>query len=386
MKRRKQALLVLTALSCFIGRDAAAAGYRTSVGSGDDAIPLVVLTGSAYEMGYALGHLMKEEITAFAMRLAVGAKLLNSERYSEANLDGAWDATLPYTHPRFVDELRGVADGAGVSFDLLRRAHMIPVISAYSCSGGAFWGEATRGDVLYQFRNLDYTMSAGFQDFPLVAVYLPQEGIAHVNVTFSAFIGTNAGMNASGIALTEMGDSPEHEYPFDVRGVPFTVLFRDLLYDAHNLDEAIEIVKAAKRIKKYHYIIGDGANRRAVKMLAHAPDLVIWTDNDPADEVAPNVRPGLVYNCEGRDPIGWAHIGKYYGRYNLEAVIQLSQGVASIDGNLLDVVYDATNLECWIAYAHQREGAHQRAFVQVNMKDYLDFTKRPADAVVFEKE
>ena len=54
------------------------------------------------------------------------------------------------------------------------------------------------------------------------------------------------------------------------------------------------------RIKKYHFVVGDGAHKKAVKMLAHAPDLVIWTDNDPTDELAPNVLKDVVYQDEGR--------------------------------------------------------------------------------------
>ena len=381
---RKWTLVVsLLGLLVCAGGMAAAAGYRTTVGAGVDEIPLVVVAGTPYEMGYALGHLMKQEVRGQLERFLSATQRAEKGLYSDARLDAAWAATAPYTHPRFVEELRGLADGAGVPFDTVRREHMIPVVSDYACSGAALWGKATRRDVLYQFRNLDYTMGMGLQNFPCVVIYLPSEGVPHVNVTFAAFVGCNTGMNAEGIALTEMGDSPGRDRPFDLNGVPFTVLFRDLLYDARGLDDAVQMVTQAKRIKKYHYIIGDGKHQRAVKMLAHAPNLVIWRDNDPKDEVAPNILENVVYNCEGRDPIGWAHMKRYYGRYTADAVIQFSKAVGSQGGNLLNVVYDATNLELWVAYAHRLECAYRRPYVHIKMRTYLDFSRIPAGARVF---
>ncbi|MBN2311277.1 MAG: hypothetical protein JXR94_20025 [Candidatus Hydrogenedentes bacterium] len=380
--KRHTTFLIAAIGSMLIAVSASADGYLTAVGAGDDEIPVVVVSGTPHEMGFAFGRLMKDQVEGMLIPFLAAAKIADEERYGDANLDAAWKAVSPYIHERFIEELRGLGEGSGVGFDNVRRAHMIPVVSDYSCSGAALWGPATRNGTFYQFRNLDYTMNGGLQNFPAVVVYLPEDGIPHVNVTFAGYIGVNTGMNAKGITLTEMGDSPGREYPYDLDGAHFTTLFRDLLYDADDLDEAVEMIKSAKRIKKYHYIIGDGASGRAVKMLAHAPDLVIWKDNDATDEVAPNVKEGVVYNCEGRDPIGWAHLSKYYGRYDASAVIQLSAAVGGLGGNLLNVVYDGTNLELWVSYAHKRECAYQRAYVHIKMKDYLDMANPPEGAVV----
>jgi len=377
-------LLPLIGLTAWLVGGAAADGYRTSVGTGDDEIPVVVVTGTPYEMGRTFGQLMKPEAIALMSRFMGLATLGDRQKYSAEHLDAAWKAIAPHTSKRFVEELHGLAEGAGLPFDLVRRVHMIPVVSEYACSGVALWGKATRDGTFYQFRNLDYITEAGLQDYPALVVYLPDQGVPHVNVTFAGYLGANTGMNAEGITLTEMGDSPSRDYPYDLNGIHFTTLFRDLLYDAHNLDEAVAMIKGAKRIKKYHYLIGDGKNKRAVKLLAHAPDLVIWPDNDPQDEVAPNVLENVVYNCEGRDPLAWAHLNKYYGHYDADAVIQLSKSVGSLGGNLLDAVYDGTHLELWVAYAQQEECAYRRPYVHLKLRDYLDFSKKPAGAVVVE--
>lgn len=359
-----------------------AAGYRTTIGTGKDTIPVVVVTGTPYEMGRSEGQLLKAEATALLKRFLGIARLSEPKKYSDTALDAAWKDMTPYLDARFVAELHGLADGAGLPFDLVRRVHMIPVVSEYACSGVAMWGKATRDGTFYQFRNLDYITEGGLQDYPAVVIYLPDKGTPHVNVTFAGYAGANTGMNANGIVLTEMGDSPSREYPYDLHGIHFTILFRKVLYDAGNLAEAVRIIRDAKRIKKYHFIIGDGRSKRAVKMLAHAPNLVVWSDNDPKDEVAPNILENVVYNCEGRDPIAWAHLKKYYGRYDADAMIQLSKSVGSLGGNLLDAVYDGTHLELWVAYAEKQECAYRRPYVHLRLKDYLDFSKKPPGAVV----
>ena len=90
------------------------------------------------------------------------------------------------------------------------------------------------------------------------------------------------------------------EAPYDHHGVHFTTLLRDLPHDA-NLDEAVAMIEPAPRRRKYHFGGGDGRNRRAVKSLAHTPDLVVCKDTDPAAEVAPNVSPNAVDNAHRQE-------------------------------------------------------------------------------------
>jgi hypothetical protein len=266
-----------------------------------------------------------------------------------------------------------------VPLQLLKRVHMIPAISEYSCSGVAMWGKATRNGHLYQIRNLDYTTSAHLQDFRCVVVYIPKNGIPHINPSFAGNIGCHTGMNLEGITLTEIGDSPVSDGPYDMHGIHFMILFRQILYSARTLDEAVQMIKDAKRIKKYHFVVGDGKIPAAVKMKAWAPDLAIWKDNDAADELAPAVFPEIVYHAESRDPTAQAHLTEYgKGRYDIDAVIQLSKSIGTLGGNLMNAAYDATAREVWISYALGDECAYRRPYVRVKMDDFVPYN--PANA------
>jgi len=347
----------------------AADGQLSWVGKGDDKIPVIVVSGTPYEMGKQLGELTKKDAVELTNAFIQNVQSGDNKRFSNQALDAAWEAVAPHTDARFKEELRGLADGTGIPLKTLQRSHVFPVVSDFSCSSIAAWGSATKDGHLFQTRNLDWEMGLTAQDHPCIVVYNPEQGIPHVNVTFAGFIGANTGMNAEGIVLSEMGDSPNSDYPFDVNGVHFTTLFRTVLYDADSLDKAVSIFQEAKRIKKYHFVVGDGKNQQAVKMVQQASNLVIWKDNDPKDELAPNVLKDVVYQDEGRG--AYAPLKKVYGKIGHQDMIDIACKIPIKGGNLLDVVYDATALEFWVAYAEKDVEAYMRPFVHVKLKDYL---------------
>lgn len=364
------ALSAMLMSSLVLTGTALAEGYLTSVGSGEDKIPVVVVKGTPYEMGRRLGELVKEDATKFINIFMKTVQTAEPQRFSDANLTAAWKTISKYTDLRFQEEMKGMSEGSGIPLDLIQRAHMVPVIGDFSCSAIAAWGTATKNGHLYQTRNLDWDMHVSAQEYPCIVVYVPDQGIPHVNITFAGSLGCNTGMNAAGIVLSEMGDSPASDYPFNLEGTHFTTLFRSVLYDADGLDAAVHLFKSAHRIKKYHYVVGDGKNLRAVKMVAHAPNLVIWKDNDAQDELAPKVHKDLVYQDEGRG--AFAPMLKNFGKITEKEMIDVACKIPIKGGNILDVVYDATALEFWVAYAEKDVEAYKRPFVHVKLKDYLE--------------
>ena len=368
MSKRKaviQMLIVPALLSVCL-----ADGFRTHIGP--EKVPLVIVRGDAREMGRCMGVLMQQDARQLigAMTQQLGAA---GPRYSKQNLDAAWHAVSPHISEQWKEQLRGLAEGSGIDHRELIRAHMIPVVGDYSCSGAVIWGEATADGRMYAFRNLDYALDMHMQDLPAVVVCIPADGLPHVNPTFAGFIGVQTGMNQKGLVLTEMGDSPGRDYPFDLDGVPFFTLFSDMLYRADTMEAALAMIRRAQRIKKYHYVIGCAADSKGVKIRAHAPELDIWTDNDPDDEVAPNVYQNIVINPESRAPIAFEHIKANYGGYTLDEVIDLTKAIPIKGGNLFAVVYNVTDLKMYFAYARGMEEAYKRPFQRLDLKKCFDY-------------
>jgi hypothetical protein len=345
-------------------------GHRISAGIGDMQLPLVVVRGTPYEMGRQLGRAMREEMARFVPAVVRDvARKLNA---SSDDLREVWSRSAAYADDRVEQELAGLADGSGLELSLLQAMHAAPLVMPYSCSSIAAWGEATADGHLYQTRNLDWSLELGAHEFPVIIVYLPEHGNAHVVPSFAGMIGAHTGMNIKGIVLAEMGDSPGREMPYQVHAPHFTVFFRTMLYDAASLDEAVKIFAAQPLTKRYHFVFGDGqAERRAVKIRAHAPEpegkqVVVWSDNDPQDELAPNVLPCVVYNDEGRG--AFPTLRSQFGKLDGEKLVQLANQIPIKGGNVVNVVYDATALRLWVSYAKGEKEAYQRPYVFIDLR------------------
>jgi len=345
--------------------DIGGAGYRLWIENGSARVPLVVVGGTPYQMGWHLGQLLRPEIHQFIPAAATAFK--QRLQLDDAGLRQVWSTTAAHTDDRFEQELLGLADGSGVALETLQQVHCLPLLMPYSCSSIAAWGEATADGHLYQTRNLDWDLEAGAHEFPAIVLYLPTVGNAHALPTFTGVIGANCGFSAAGLALSEMGDSPQREMPYGLHAPHFTTWFRTLLYDADSLTEALDLFQGLPHTKRYHFVFGDGrTDRRAVKIRAHQPAaagdrLRIWRDNDPGDELAPEVLPGVVYQDEGRGAFPTLQAER--GRLDAASLMGLCNQIPIKGGNVLNAVFDATAFRVWVSFAGGGQEAYQRPYV-----------------------
>ena len=361
-------------------------GHRILMGKGDAQFPVVVVSGTPYEMGWHIGNLMRPEMQRFVPAAVAG--MGHEVGLSSQALQEAWSRVAAFTDPRFQQELVGLADGSGIPLATLQAVHVLPLLAPYACSSIAAWGKATEDGHLYQTRNLDWDKAVHAHDFPVVLVYLPTQGIPHVVPSFAGMIGAHTGMNARGIVLSEMGDSPAKEMPYNILAPHFTTFFRTILYDADSLTRALDLFQATPHTKRYHFVFGDGmTEHRAVKIRAHAPEsdpakrILIWKDNDSTDEFAPRVLKDVVYNDEGRG--AYPFLKKDYGKLNAEKMIAITRHIPIKGSDVFIAVYDATALRLWVSYAKGEEEAYLRPFTLIDLKTLADADGKPLSAEAF---
>ena len=116
-------------------------GYKVTIGTGEDQITVVVVNGTPFEMGKALGQLLKNDVNDCLTGFLDYGRNGAPDRFNNQNLDAAWESVSAFTDDRFKEELKGLAEGSGLPLIELRRAHMIPVLGDYACSGVAVWGD-----------------------------------------------------------------------------------------------------------------------------------------------------------------------------------------------------------------------------------------------------
>ena len=92
MKFRHTVLYVIVSLlfiACNSTNEMDKKAKLSSVGSGDDKITVVVVSGTPYEMGYQLGEVLKDDIKACMTQYLAFAEKGDPERFNDKVLDNA---------------------------------------------------------------------------------------------------------------------------------------------------------------------------------------------------------------------------------------------------------------------------------------------------------
>ncbi len=164
---------------------------------------------------------------------------------------------LPYGEealPQFVEELRGIAEGADVSFEEVWTLNCYEGLiesrqQVWGCTCVAVRDDLTADGHVFIAHNEDW--HSGDRDHVYLVRAEPDDGPAFVGMTYGALL-VNIGMNAEGI-----GVAIDSVYPTDVRvGVPRVLSSRSVL-SAHTIGEAIRACVPKLRGGGYSYILGD---------------------------------------------------------------------------------------------------------------------------------
>jgi hypothetical protein len=351
----RRSLATIAILSLFLVSGSSRAETVARCGAGwlerIDGYAVLHLKGTPYEMGFQHGTLLRKDVRENLDHL------LNVKGEQEVLELGPLRvkprqliATIVQTQKPFVpteyqEEIRGLAEGAGVSFEDARVANFIPEM--FHCSGFAVMNSATKDGTLYHGRVLDYSIDWRLQEHCVLVVAEPQGGIPFVNVTYAGFVGSVTGMNARHVSIGEMGGGGIGHW----EGVPMAFLVREVLQGARDLDEAISIFRDNPRTCQYFYVIADGKTNRAVGMEAswnafytiapgefHAllpkpvEDAVVLSANERYDELARRVRAA-------------------HGDLTAEAAIHLMDRPVAMKSNLHNVLFEPRTTRFWVANA-----------------------------------
>lgn len=231
----------------------------------DDGQLVLHLKGSPYEMGLQHGKLLRDQVRSNMLKIAKNETELGKSDEYLAYLfmrPAMHDMLRPHIPKRFIQEMQGLAEGAGLDYEDVEAGNLFP--AAFHCSGMALKGKATHDGSLYHVRILDYMTKLGLQDAALVIKHEPDGYRRWLNVGFAGFIGTVTGMNESQVAIGEMGGNGMAFWD----GMPMAFLMRDALERATTMEEAVEIYAKTPRTCEYYYVISDGKTRNAVGIWA----------------------------------------------------------------------------------------------------------------------
>ena len=317
-----------------------------------DGARVLHVKGNPYQMGYQQGALLREDIRelvhflfdikAAEMRVELGGvKLLDAKQV----IKGIVATQRKHIPERFFEEMRGVADGAGMDVQDIIVANFIPEL--FHCSGFALSGSATKDGTLYHGRILDYGCDWKLQEHAVLTVAEPQGRIPFVNVTYAGFVGSVTGMNAKKVSIGEMGGRGLGHWD----GVPMAMLVRMVLEEADTLDKAIAIFRDHKRTCEYYFVIADGKSGKAVGMEASWNAFATIAMGESHAKLPVAIKDAVVLSAGDRYKELARRVQKGLGTFDAESARHLMDRPVAMKSNLQSVLFETTTTRLWVAHA-----------------------------------
>lgn len=366
-------------------------GKRYLAGAGNDAFHLLHLWGTPYEQGFAQGQLMADVIQNISA-------MINS--YIEQALEqkapflppwlvdlvvkygapfvfhATFTDTSPFTPQRYIDEMQGIADGAGVPVEIIQNFNMFPETTKAACTIVGATGPATSNHMIAHLRGLDFDADCPMKDQAQVTVYHSNDAKVPdvATVGWSGMVGALTGISSGGIGI---GEKVWLQSEYDgTKGEPWMFILRDVMMQ-RNMDAALNYINTTKRTCAIHAGIGDSTTNtfRGVEMAANAFEVFNDTSiNYPQHPILP----GIVYWDKVGQPSPLFCLSDLlredYGKIEAET-LALKTAAISQTGSFHSVAFDYEHLIGYVANARKTtvtEGdlnAYNRTYT------YLNFAK-----------
>ena len=252
-----------------------AIGGKAHVSQLSENLPMILLEGTSYEIGFYHGRLLKEMIEELVQTMD---EIVLGDR-SIKRLAGSFIARSnilemkKHIPTEFMLEMEGISDGSGVAFDKILMLNVFDDLYNLSgCTNVAVWGSSTGSSELIHGRNLDYDFAKKLWDKGIVFLVKPVDGIAFVSLGFPGMVGVVSAMNAEGLSLGSMTSSRVNN-TFD--GVPTQILYRQIIQNASTISESHEILLSSERTIGNNLLIASAKDAKAVVFEIDSKEVLI---------------------------------------------------------------------------------------------------------------
>jgi isopenicillin-N N-acyltransferase-like protein len=139
--------------------------------------------------------------------------------------------------------------------------HALQGMALVGCTSFGTWDARSQDSTMIIGRNFDFYVNDDFARDKIVAFYNPAHGYKFMMVTWGGFIGAVSGMNEKGLSITI--NAAKSTLPTSA-ATPVSLVAREILQYAKNINEAIQIAKKRKMFVSESLLIGSANDKKAV--------------------------------------------------------------------------------------------------------------------------
>lgn len=185
------------------------------------------------------------------------------------------------------------------------------------CTAFGAWADKTDDGALLIGRNFDFYVGDAFAEDKLINFVKPKEGYKLMMVSWAGMIGTVSGMNEKGLTITI--NASKSEIPTGA-ATPISILAREILQYAKNIDEAYAIAQKRKTFVSESIMIGSLADNRTAT-IEKTPSKTERYNSENSDYIiCANHYQGKAF---ATDLVNQSNIEKSSSNYRLKHLTQL---------------------------------------------------------------
>ncbi|WP_343642818.1 C45 family peptidase [Chryseobacterium sp.] len=197
--------------------------------------------------------------------------------------------------------------------------HAMQDLAMVGCTSLAVWNENTEDGDLLIGRNFDFYVGDDFSKNKLVEFVQPDEGIPYMSVSWPGMIGVVSGMNKEGITVTI--NAGKSKIPLTAK-TPISLVTREILQYAKNIEEAIAIAKKRKVFVSESILVGSAADKNAVIIEVSPKNFGVYSVQNTSRVLCTNHFQSEAYKDDKRNQ---KHIEESHSEYRYERLQELLQ-------------------------------------------------------------
>ena len=195
--------------------------------------------------------------------------------------------------------------------------HALQDLMLVGCTSFAAWDEKTSDGKLLLGRNFDFYAGDEFSNQKMVAFVNPDDGHKFMMYTWGGMIGAVSGMNAEGITVTI--NAGKSKIPMLAKD-PITLVSREILQHASNLEEAIAIAKKREVFVSESIMVGSAKDHKAILIEVSPKNFGIYEVENSNQLICSNHFQSSAYHEDKRNK---KTIKESHSQYRFERMMQL---------------------------------------------------------------